>query len=217
MLLFRWRGVPVVADRLFVLLATLWLGMQAWRDGAVGLVSGLAGVVLLFGSVLAHEFGHAVVAQRFGVRVRQITLNIFGGVTQFERAGLSPRVDLFVSLGGPVTSLVLAAVCGALSALTGSTLLALVAAANLALGLFNMVPAFPLDGGRVLRAFLEVRLGVLRGSLIALRVGTVLAWAMLAGAVVMRDPGLGIVSALLLMMQRQERARLASMVEVAWR
>ncbi len=217
MLLFRWRGVPVVADRLFVLLATGWLGMQAWRDGAVGLVSGLAGVALLFGSVLAHEFGHAMVAQRFRVRVRQITLNVFGGVTLFERAGLTPRVDLFVSLGGPIASLVLSGLCAILAAVTGSTLLALVAAANLALGVFNMVPAFPLDGGRVLRALLELRLGVLRGSLIALRVGTVLAWVMLAGAVVMREPGLGVVAVLLLMMQRQERARLASMVEVAWR
>lgn len=217
MLLFRWRGVPVVADRLFVLLATVWLGMQAWSDGAVGLVSGVVGVVLLFGSVLAHEFGHALVAQRFRIRVRQITLNIFGGVTQFERAGLSPRVDFYVSLGGPVASLLLSGLSAVLAALTGSTMLVLVSGANLALGLFNMVPAFPLDGGRVLRAFLEVRLGALRGSLIALRVGTVLAWMMLVGAVVLRDPGLGIVAALLLMMQRQERARLASMVEVAWR
>jgi Zn-dependent protease/CBS domain-containing protein len=120
--------------------------------------AGSAVAMLFFASVLAHELSHALVARRFGIGVKDITLFIFGGAATMERDAETPREEALVSLAGPATSLVIGAV------LTGIWLLAMrtpigaiagwIGIMNLALGLFNVIPAFPMDGGRVLRAAL---------------------------------------------------------------
>jgi Zn-dependent protease/CBS domain-containing protein len=124
---------------------------------------------LFFASILAHEVSHAIIAKRNGIGVRRITFWLFGGVSELESEALTPGVDFKVAVIGPVTSLVLAAVFGALGWMvhtSGGGDQAVVASGlgwlawmNLLLGVFNILPAAPLDGGRVLRAYLWRRRG----------------------------------------------------------
>ncbi len=128
-----------------------------WSTGAYWAVGALTSV-LFFGSVLAHELAHSTVAGALGIRVRDITLYIFGGAASMEREPKRARDDFMIAVVGPLTSLVLAAVFAVtwwlstdridtLHAMTGW-----LAWINLALGVFNLLPGFPLDGGRAFRA-----------------------------------------------------------------
>jgi Zn-dependent protease len=130
---------------------------------AVGLAAICA--LLLFASVIAHEFAHALAARRFGVRTSAITLFLFGGVATLETEPPTPRAEVLIALAGPAMSALLAGFAfGALPlierAATGDAaepaamLIAYLALANGALAAFNLIPAFPMDGGRVLRAVL---------------------------------------------------------------
>ncbi len=130
-------------------------------------IAGIGATVLFFASLLAHEVSHAVVAKRNGIRVRRITLWLFGGVSELESEALTPGADFRIAVIGPLTSIVLAGVYWALVALLPSSgsdatfisALGWLAWINLLLGGFNLIPAAPLDGGRVLRAILWKRAG----------------------------------------------------------
>ena len=120
---------------------------------------GAASALLLFLSVLIHELSHSILAQRRGLPVRGITLFIFGGVSSIEQEATSPRDEFWISFVGPLSSLILAGVFFGLSFLAAggsvvSALLSYLATINLALAIFNLLPGFPLDGGRVLRAII---------------------------------------------------------------
>ncbi len=124
----------------------------------------LVGVVAFFGSILAHELGHSVVAQRNGIRVRAITLWLLGGVAELEREADDPGVEFRVAVAGPAVSVALAMLFGGLayaSLFLGAAVLAAtlgyLALMNGILAVFNMIPAAPLDGGRVLAAALWKR------------------------------------------------------------
>jgi Zn-dependent protease/CBS domain-containing protein len=114
--------------------------------------------VLFFVSVLAHELSHALIARRFGIQVRDITLFIFGGAATLEGEAKTPREEALIALAGPVCSIVLGAVLVGGSLVIGQRHVADIAAGlgflNVSLALFNLIPAFPMDGGRVLRAVL---------------------------------------------------------------
>jgi len=154
---------------------------------SLGFVLAAIGALLLFASVIAHEFGHALVARRFGVRTRSITLFMFGGVAMLETEPPTPRAEVAVALAGPAVSFALAGVfyiatMGAALVLRGAlgesvaTVLAYGAIANAGLGAFNLIPAFPMDGGRVLRAILwRLRRSQASGTAIASLAGIVLA------------------------------------------
>ncbi len=118
---------------------------------------GAASALLLFLSVLIHELSHSILAQRRGLPVRGITLFIFGGVSSIEQEATTPRDEFWISFVGPLSSLILAGLFWGLSFLAAgggiaTALLSYLATINLALALFNLLPGFPLDGGRVLRA-----------------------------------------------------------------
>ena len=123
---------------------------------------GIVGAVFLFGSVLVHEFGHALVARRFRIPTRSITLFLFGGVAQIAREPERPAHEFWVAIAGPVTSLGVGALFWALAPrgadVPATALMGYLAWANLLLAIFNLIPAFPLDGGRVLRAVLWLSL-----------------------------------------------------------
>jgi Zn-dependent protease len=134
----------------------------------------------LFLSVLLHELGHALAAQRLGIRTQRITLWLLGGVAQLERIPREPKKELFIALAGPLVSFALALLfrllrqeAGALGFLTHY--LALV---NLMLGLFNLLPALPLDGGRVYRALLATRKPYLQATRQALALSQAVAFAL---------------------------------------
>jgi Zn-dependent protease len=128
---------------------------------------GAGAAVVFFGSLTGHELSHAVAAKRFGLRVRRITLWLLGGTTQMEDAPATPRAEGLVALAGPVSSLLFAGVfflAGYLAAIlhAGALFVAVLvwlAAVNVLLGVFNLLPGAPLDGGRVLRALLWWRSG----------------------------------------------------------
>jgi Zn-dependent protease len=153
--------------------------------------------VLLFVSVVVHEFAHALVARRFGVQTRGITLFIFGGVATLENEPPTPRAEAAIALAGPVASGVIALLgYGAMLASDqfAPTSLGLgiglgcayIAVANAVLAVFNLVPAFPMDGGRVLRALLWIRTQDQRAATVAAAlVGVTLAVCTIVASLVM--------------------------------
>jgi len=150
-------------------------GMRAY------LAMGVAGALGLFLSIILHELAHAVMARRFGLPIGGITLFIFGGVAELRQEPETPRSEFWVAIVGPVASIVIAGACfaGAIGAEAAgwgmvTSVLAFLALTNTVLALFNLVPAFPLDGGRVLRSIIWWRTGNLRrATRIASLFGTV--------------------------------------------
>jgi Zn-dependent protease/CBS domain-containing protein len=159
---------------------------------------GLVASLLFFVSILLHELGHAVVALRHGLRTRSITLFIFGGVAQLEKDPKDGRAEFWMAAAGPVVSLALAGMfhaCAALpflgpSAVSVARYLALI---NLMLALFNLVPAFPMDGGRLLRGTLWRSIGKARATRIASGAGTACAFILIFAGVfsLLRGDSLG--------------------------
>jgi Zn-dependent protease len=169
-LLLYWLRIGYLAEH-----APLLEGLAAW------LVS-VAGAVVLFCSVLAHELSHSLVALRSGLPIRRITLFIFGGVAHMESEPRSPGVELRMAAAGPVMSLAIAALLGAIrfGALAGDSdgapavVLEYATYANLVLAGFNLVPGYPLDGGRILRALIwKVTGDMSRATVIASYLGRV--------------------------------------------
>lgn len=177
----RFAGIDTYVHATFLLL----VGWAAWAaySGAgtmMAVVLGVAFLLAVFGSVLLHELGHALMARRYGIRTRRIILSPIGGLAQLEGMPANPRHELAVALAGPAVNLVLAGVLWILGAgaTGGFGLLTGLMWANLTLGVFNLVPAFPMDGGRALRAFLATRTSDLNATEIAARVGKITAFAM---------------------------------------
>lgn len=160
--------------------------------------------VALFVGIALHELGHALVAIRQGGQVKSITLMVLGGVAQIDHENATPRQQAWMAFAGPLVSLVLAAVSMGLSRFDALWLdlraaLFIFGGMNLALAIFNLVPAYPLDGGRILRALLASRLPALRATRIAASVGRVLALAGMGFALMHGDPMLLIVSVFVFM------------------
>jgi len=160
----RVSGVDVLVHRSWLFVALLIAFLLAPRidevapnlGGVLVYVAGLAFAVLLYLSVLAHEASHALMAQFFGMRVRSMTLHFLGGVTEIEGEAESPKREFWISVVGPLSSLAigLAALGAAVITPDGLVRFAFesLAAANLVVGVLNMVPGLPLDGGKVLRS-----------------------------------------------------------------
>jgi Zn-dependent protease/predicted transcriptional regulator len=148
---------------------------------------------MFFASLILHELGHSLVARHHGIGIASITLFVFGGVSQMKEEPREARQELQIAIVGPIISLLLAAFFGALSLLATpagpptalQAILTYLAAVNLLVAVFNMVPAFPLDGGRVLRAILWSRSrDLMRATARAARIGRLLALALIAVGVV---------------------------------
>jgi len=141
-------------------------------------------VLAVFGCVLLHELGHALAAQRFGIRTQDITLYPIGGVARLERMPRAAGAELVIALAGPAVNLAIAAGLLTLGVLCGGELFANnilgvmvseLMAINVILALFNLLPAFPMDGGRVLRALLCGWMSRARATSVAARIGRVMA------------------------------------------
>lgn len=180
------RGTEIRLHVTF-LLFLLWIGGAHWAaGGAAEAATGVLFVLILFACVVLHEFGHVAAASRYGVRTPDITLLPIGGVARLERIPEEPAQELVVALAGPAVNVAIAAL---LYLLLGglpdpmqavpqdprADLLGRVLWANVFLVVFNLIPAFPMDGGRVLRALLAMRMGHVRATQIAASVGQAVA------------------------------------------
>lgn len=159
-----------------------WLVYQFPQLGNLAWGLGLATALLLFASVLAHELGHSLIARRQGVEVNSITLFIFGGLASLDKEAETPGESFRVAIAGPLVSFTLFGLLNAIgyfSHLTGplAAMLALLASVNLALGVFNLIPGLPLDGGNVLKALVWKITGKpYSGVAFASRVGQFFGW-----------------------------------------
>jgi len=190
---WSWRigkvaGINVYVHATFLLLIGFLL-VAYYSQGhslATALV-GIAFILAIFGCVVLHELGHALTARRFGIQTRDIIILPIGGVARLERMPEKPLQELWVALAGPAVNVVLAAGILALSALMGmrsglesvrwtnGSFLGRVMVANLWLAGFNLLPAFPMDGGRVLRALLALRMEYTQATHLAAQVGQAMA------------------------------------------
>jgi Zn-dependent protease/CBS domain-containing protein len=180
----RFAGIDVYMHVTFLLLVAFFAWSAYAQSGtAAGALEGVVYILALFGSVVLHEFGHALTARRYKIPTRDITLYPIGGVARLERMPDKPIEELWVALAGPAVNIVIAillfvwlSVTGGLSPLTQMSmltgpLLQRLLYANVSLVLFNLLPAFPMDGGRVLRALLALRLDYVRATQIAALLG----------------------------------------------
>ena len=182
------RGINVRLHVTFLLLLA-WIAIGNYMAGGVpAAIRALAFIIGIFGSVLLHELGHALAARRYGIRTPDITLLPIGGVARLERLPERPVEELVVALAGPLVNVVIAAVLYVVLVLSGrpdplsgfgiigGQLMAQLLVTNLWLALFNLVPAFPMDGGRVLRAILATWFGHARATQVAASVGQAFAF-----------------------------------------
>ena len=184
----RLAGIDVFMHVTFLLLL-VWVGLNYYldRQSLTDALYGLVFITILFGIVVLHELGHALTARRFGIATRDITLLPIGGVARLERMPEDPRQELLVALAGPAVNIALAAALalflgptGTLAEpqnlqMVGGNFLVKMFWVNIVLAVFNLIPAFPMDGGRVLRALLALRLDYVRATEIAATTGQVLA------------------------------------------
>lgn len=180
----EYAGIGVYIHATFLLII-LWVGLSHWLAGKTleATLAGLAFILALFACVLLHEFGHALTAKKYGIKTRDITLLPIGGVARLERMPDDPKQELWVALAGPAVNVAIAAVLfvwlfvtngfeplSKLSMVSGSFVERLMFV-NVAFVLFNLLPAFPMDGGRVLRALLATKMEYTRATQIAAGIG----------------------------------------------
>ncbi len=188
---WSWRlgqlaGIDVYVHATFLLLL-LWLGLVYGQKGGLpAAIHGIVFILLLFGCVVLHELGHALTARRFGIRTRNIVLLPIGGVASLEKMPDDPKEEILVALAGPAVNLVIAALLWLLLSVQPAVPLAAkdpvqggmlqnLLVLNLFLALFNLLPAFPMDGGRVLRAVLAFRMGRIHATRTAAFIGQLMA------------------------------------------
>ncbi len=214
--LTRIRNIDVKVHPTF-LLALLW-AVYYWGyaagHGAQGVLFGVFVLIAAFVSVVGHELAHGFIAMRLGLKVHDITLLPIGGVARIEYVSLTPRQEIAIALAGPFLNLIVA---GLLSPVligvmivrdfpdagsaflvlqeTGfSALIAYLWLVNVMLALFNLLPAFPMDGGRVMRAAFSILWGRFRATQIAVGMGQALALSLIIGGFLLRDVSLPLVA-----------------------
>lgn len=171
----RLAGINTYVHASFLFLVA-WAAWAAYQ-GAGSALAAMLGVLFLlavFGSVLLHELGHALAARHYGINTRQITLLPIGGLAQLEGEPRTPAQEFVIAGAGPAVNFAIAAVLFVVTSVLGLSsygLLASLLYANLTLGIFNLVPAFPMDGGRILRAALAMRMGGPRATRVAAKIG----------------------------------------------
>jgi Zn-dependent protease/CBS domain-containing protein len=183
-------GATTVRVHLTFFLLLAWIGVSAWQQGGLPAArDSVLFIVLIFACVVLHEFGHILMARRFGIETPDVILLPIGGVARMPRMPERPAQELAVAIAGPMVNIVIAflifLVLGTIQpdSLTQIddprvSLLARLAAVNVFLVLFNMIPAFPMDGGRVFHALLAMRLGNARATQLAASLGQALAFAL---------------------------------------
>ncbi len=199
--LFRIAGIDIGIHYtwIFIFIFISWTLAQGFFpqsypgwDTATYWITGVVAALMLFISVLLHELAHSLVARRRGIPVNSITLFILGGVSNLEEEPEKPGIEFVMAIVGPGTSLVLALVFWGLSLLPSDTASPLVAVlgylalVNLVLGIFNLLPGFPMDGGRVLRSIIWGTTGsLIKATNIAARIGQFIGWGLILAGIIL--------------------------------
>ena len=196
--IFNFRGIDIKLHITFPLIL-IWgaLAFGPFRNGGwEGALFGILVTSLVFVIVVLHELGHSVAAMRYGIPVKQIVLLPIGGVAQLKEIPEDPRKELVIAAAGPLVNLILAVLLAVLAPLLGqplnlsnlfgfttslgvlsiASIYSYIFSTNLFIGIFNLIPAFPMDGGRILRALLATRLSYLKATSLAVSIGQVLSW-----------------------------------------
>ena len=198
--LFKMLGFAVRVDASWLLIAFLivWsLAVGVFPEEVPGLPTGtywwmgIAGALGLFASIVVHEFSHSIVARRYGVPMKGITLFIFGGVAEMEEEPADPKTEFLMAIAGPLASVVVGGIFYVIGVAARTSwpieflvVLGYLASINWLLAVFNMIPAFPLDGGRVLRAALWQRWGnLVRATRAATFAGSLFGALLIVGGV----------------------------------
>jgi Zn-dependent protease len=181
--LFRIRGIKLELHGSFLLLLA-YVAWEGWRAAStVGLVWSVITLVAFFSCVVLHELGHSLTAMRYGIGVRRILLMPIGGMAEFDSIPRQPSRELLMTLAGPAVNFTIAAALwfvvrtfdGEVLLYSLNGLIYQLLVANLVMGCFNLLPAFPMDGGRILRALLAIRLPYVRATHFAAMVGKIVA------------------------------------------
>jgi Zn-dependent protease len=186
---WSWRvaeiaGIGIYVHATFFILIA-WLAMSYWmaEQSIAAVLAGVGFILSLFGCVLLHELGHALAAKRYDIKTRDITLLPIGGLARLERMPDDPKQELVVALAGPAVNVVIAGALWGWLTLTNSLVptdqlsvttgpfVERLMVVNVILVIFNLLPAFPMDGGRILRALLAMRMEYTRATQIAANVG----------------------------------------------
>jgi Zn-dependent protease/predicted transcriptional regulator len=196
--LFKIRGIDIKMHITFPLIL-VWgaLSFGLFRNGGwEGAIYGILVISLVFIIVILHELGHSIAALNYNVPVKQIILLPIGGVAQLEEIPEEPVKELVIATAGPLVNLILAIILAVIAPLVGQSLSAssllrftttlgvlsfssiftYVFTTNLFIGVFNLIPAYPMDGGRILRALLATRLSYVNATSVAVFIGQVLSW-----------------------------------------
>jgi Zn-dependent protease len=212
-------GIGIYIHWTFLLLLG-FVAFQGWGgEGGSGPLHTAALLILLFTCVVLHELGHALMARRFGVGTRDITLYPIGGVARLERMPENPWEELCIAVAGPAVNVVIVALLliplflmmgvgasGDLLQVGRGNLLVDIILGNVVLVLFNILPAFPMDGGRVLRALLIKPFGRLQATRIATTVGAGFAFLFALVAILNTNPILMVLGFFVFMAGQQELA-----------
>ncbi len=219
----RIAGIDLKLHVTFALVLALGASQWGVPHGARGAAFGVLLVSLLFVCVVLHELGHALMARRFGIATHAIVLLPIGGIAQLARSPEQPRHELWISVAGPAVNLAIAGVLllatfpaglaglseeslsAILSQPSPSALLLWLLGANVTMALFNLLPALPMDGGRILRAALAMRLGAARATPLAATVAQVVAMGLGALALVNGQLMLAIIAVFIFLGAGQER------------
>ena len=213
----RWLGIDVYLHWTFtVMIAGFFVYYYIQSGSLIVAFIGLGMMTAIFGSVVLHEFGHAWMARRFGIPTLDITLYPIGGVARLQRMPREPMQELWIAVAGPAVNLLIAGGLYAVLTMIGmplavesimaspTNLLGILIWYNLALVGFNMIPAFPMDGGRVLRASLAMKMEFSRATQIAGVIGQGVAVVMGMYGLISSQYMLIFIAAFVVMAARQE-------------
>ena len=173
MKLFTCREIPVRLHISFVWFAGILILLQVVSNGPAAGLDVAAVLFMLFGSVILHELGHALVGQIFGIHTREILLTPIGGIAMLDRALDNSRAEIWIAIAGPIVNFILVALAVPLMFVSSASWISYFIMVNIMLGVFNLIPAFPMDGGRILRALLAKKYGHQKATLTALKVSKV--------------------------------------------
>ena len=203
----EYKGIPIKLHSSFLLLAGALILFELFSSGLQSAAFATLVGVLLFGSVALHEIGHAMMAKVYNIKTKSITLYPFGGIALIEGLGNSESQERNIALAGPAVNFLLAGITVPFVVMNIPFAMEF-CALNALMGAFNLFPAYPMDGGRVLKSIMAPRLGRLRATKIAIKISLVFSIMFCIISFVLKWPSLFLVGIVLFFLNVPEKNRL---------